>query len=214
MTESMKGTNMIRCIVADDQEALRAGLVGVLQAEDGIEVIGQATNGDATLALIERRRPDVAVMDLTMPGRDTLDVVRHLAERQPHVAVLVYTGDRSADTVRAAFEAGARGFALKCGPLSDVIRAVEAVADGKTYVDPTMATALMERQADGRYRLSPREKEVLQLLGNGLTTRTAAEELFLSPATVRSYIETAMQKLEVRSRTHAVAAALRGGLIA
>lgn len=205
---------MIRCVISDDHEALRAGLAGVLAEEDDIEIVGQAADGDATLGLIQRRRPEVAVIDLTLPGREGLEVVRELSETQSDVAVLVYTADSRPETVRAGLEAGARGFALKCGPLRDVIRAVRAVADGQTYVDPTLVTALMERQgAEARSRLSQREGQVLQLLGDGYTTRTIAEELFLSPATVRSYVETAMQKMETRSRTHAVAAALRDGLI-
>lgn len=206
---------MIRCLVADDHEALRAGLVGTLRDHEGIEVVGQADNGDAALALIERRRPDVAVIDLDMPGRDSLEIVRELRAAASDVAVLLYTADSRPGTVRAGLEAGAQGFALKAGPLRDVVRAVEAVASGQTYVDPTMVTALMESQTEAaRSRLSPRETEVLQLLGNGLRTQAVAEQLFLSPATVRSYIETAMQKLETRSRTHAVAAAMRDGLIA
>lgn len=205
---------MIRCVISDDHEALRVGLAGVLAAEEGIEIVGQAADGDATLALIERRRPDVAVIDLGMPGRDALEIVRELTERQSDVSVLVYTADSRPETVWAGLEAGARGFALKCGPLRDVVRAVQTVADGQTYVDPTLVTALMERQGDeGRSRLSQREAQVLQLLGDGYTTRTIAEELFLSPATVRSYVETAMQKMDTRSRTHAVAVAIRDGLI-
>jgi DNA-binding NarL/FixJ family response regulator len=210
----MQGAGVIRCVVADDHEALRAGLVKCLNAQEGIEVVGEAADGDEALGLIERRRPDIAVLDLNMPGLDGLEACRRLSESGAGVAVLLYTGSGDAATLRAGLDAGARGYLLKAGPLSDLVRAVRIMARGETYVEATLVTALLEHDSHaGRSPLSQRETEVLQHLADGLTTDAVARELFLSAATVRSYAETAMQKLDSRNRTHAVAAAIRDGLI-
>ena len=203
----------IRCVVVDDHEALRAGLAACLDDAEGIEVIGQAASGDDAVNLIGRRRPDVAILDPGLPDVDGIEVCARLRARGLGVRVLVYTASRDVATLSAALEAGAAGYLLKSGPVADVVRAVRLLARGETYIESTLVTALLAA-ADTPSALSPRETEVLQLLADGLTTEKVAESLFLSPATVRSYTETAMHKLESRNRTHAVAAAIRGGLIA
>jgi DNA-binding NarL/FixJ family response regulator len=204
----------VRCLVADDHPAIRAALVAVLGAEEDIEVVGTAEDGDQAIALTERRRPDVVVIDLRMPGKDGVEYCREVAGPDSP-AVVLYTGFQDADLLDAALNAGARGFVLKRGPMSDVVRAVRAVASGHPYVDPELTAALLERRSEIEgAALSARETEVLQLLANGLTTKAAAAELFLSPTTVRSYAESGMEKLEAGNRTHAVAEALRRHLIA
>ena len=208
------GQGKFRVIVGDDHEALRAGLVGTLGDAEDMEVVGQAGSGEQTLALIERRRPHVALVDLHMEGMSGIDVCRAATEKELEVAICLYTADRNPATALAAMEAGARGYLLKAGPLSDVPRAVRAVARQETFIDPTLAMDLMaERQRTPENILSARETEVLQLLAQGVTTAEAAKALYLSPATVRSYIESAMQKLSSRNRTQAVADALREGFI-
>ena len=203
----------IRCVVADGHEALRAGLASCLEEADGIEVIGQAAGGDDAVNLIGRRRPDVAIVDVGLPGMDGLEVCARLRARDLEVRVLMYAASRDVGTLSAALEAGVSGYLLKSGPMTDVVRAVRLLAQGETYIESTLVTGLLAG-ADTPSALSPRETEVLQLLADGLTTEKVAEALFLSPATVRSYTETAMGKLESRNRTHAVAAAIREGLIA
>jgi len=206
---------LVRCVVVDDHEALRAGLAAVLDEADGVEVVGRADNGETGLALIERRKPDVAIVDVSMPGLDGLEVCHRLREAGSDVAVLMYASSRDVKMLRAALDAGASGYLLKSGPLSEVVRAVRLLREGRTYVESTLVTELLAAGAEpAQPVLSKRETEVLQLLADGLTTDSVARSLFLSPATVRSYAETAMQKLETRNRTHAVAAAIREGLIA
>jgi DNA-binding NarL/FixJ family response regulator len=206
----MSDTNQIQCVVGDDHEALRRGLVAVLEAEDDIKVIGQAGDGRGILELTERRRP---VVDIAMPGLDGIEVCRDLAAQESPTAVVLYTGSGGPDILQSALDAGACGFVLKSGPPQDVVRAVRAASAGLTYIDATLGASLITRRRDVAATLSRRESEVLQLLADGHTTQSAATTLFLSPATVRSYVENATHKLDARNRVHAVATALRTGLV-
>jgi DNA-binding NarL/FixJ family response regulator len=210
----MTAENPIRCLVVDDHPLLRDGLVTMLDAEDDIEVVGQAADGDEALALAERRSPDVAIIDVRMPGKTGVDVCRELGERRNATPVVLYTAFDDVDLLDAGLEAGARGFVLKTGPPPDILQALRTVARGQPYIDAALTGALLQRRGDkDRNPLSQREREVLQLLADGMTTDRAAEQLFLSPTTVRSYAESGMHKLAARSRTHAVAEALRLRLI-
>jgi DNA-binding NarL/FixJ family response regulator len=209
----MSDINEIQCVVGDDHEALRRGLVAVLEAEDDIKVIGQARDGRGILELAERRHPDVTIVDIAMPGLDGIEVCRDLAAQDSPTAVVLYTGSGEPEILQSALDAGACGFVLKSGPPQDVVRAVRAASAGLTYIDATLGAALITRRRDAAAILSQREAEVLQLLADGHTTESAATTLFLSPATVRSYVENGMHKLEARNRVHAVATALRMGLV-
>lgn len=210
----MQITDKIRCVVCDDHEALRLGVVRALDAVDDLEVVGQADNGLSAIQMIDKRRPHVAVVDLQMPDVDGLAVATAVAEADSSTAVLVYTASLDAAGVQSALAAGAAGYVLKTGPVQELARAIRLVARGGRYVDPTLLAAMFDAQTDPNGSLlTERESEVLQLLADGLTTRAAAERLFLAPTTVRSYIENAMQKLGTNSRTGAVASALRDGLI-
>lgn len=210
----MQTVEMVRCLVADDHAAMRDGLSSILAAQEDIEVVGQARDGAEALRLTERRNPDVAVLDVRMPGTDGLEYCRALRESGSRTAVVLYTANADRDLLEDGLDAGAGGFVLKTAPAEDIVRAVRTVAAGQPFVDVSLTQALLERrQGEERSLLSDREREVLQLLANGRTTDKAAQELFLSPATVRSYVENGMQKLGALNRTHAVAEALRQGII-
>lgn len=206
-------TEQIQCVVGDDHEALRRGVVALLEAEGDLRVIGQARDGQEALDLSERRRPDVTILDVGLPDRDGIDICREMTERELPTAVVLYTGSPDPSHLHAALDAGARGFVLKSGPPQDLCRAVRAVHAGDAYIDATLGARLIERQMGKTTVLSERETEVVQLLANGLTTDAVGSALFLSPATVRSYAENAMRKLEAHNRVHAVATALRLGLV-
>ena len=210
----MPSERQIRCVIGDDHETLRRGLVALFEAEDDLTVVGQAGDGNEALALTDRRRPDVTVIDVRMPGMDGIEFCRDVALRHLPTSVVLYTAFEDLDALEAAMEAGARAYVLKSGPPRDLLRAVRMVDAGQPYIDATLAAGLLERRAAAATSLlSPREVEVLQHLANGLTTEAAGQQLFLSPATVRSYTENAMHKLEARNRVHAVVTALRLGLI-
>jgi DNA-binding NarL/FixJ family response regulator len=204
-------SEQITCVVGDDHEALRSGLVALLDAEDDLRVVGQARNGRELLDLAERRRPDVTIADIGMPTIDGIAFCREVTSRPHPPAVVLYTGTAEPSVLQSALDAGARGFVVKSGPPQDLIRAIRTVHAGLPYVDGRLGAALLDRRVAGL--LSERESEVLQHLANGLTTDAVGKELFLSPATVRSYTENAMRKLAAHNRVHAVATALRLGLI-
>ena len=200
----MLDSNHISCLVGDDHEALRRELVAVLEAEDDLRVIGQAAEGPALVALAERRRPDVTIVDVDMRTIDGIECCRRITARPHPPAVVLHTSIAEPDVLDAALDAGARGFVAKSGPSQDLVRAVRAVHAGLPFIDARPQTATP---------LSRREAQVLQHLADGLTTEGVGRQLFLSPATVRSYTENAMHKLDATNRVHAVAIALRLGLI-
>jgi DNA-binding NarL/FixJ family response regulator len=201
----------ITCVIGDDHEALRSGLAALLDAEDDLRVVGQARDGRELLELAERRRPDVMVADIGMPTVDGIAFCREITARPDPPAVVLYTGTAETDVLQSALDAGARGFVVKSGPPQDLVRAIRTVHAGLPYVDGMLGAALFNRRAESL--LSGRETEVLQHLANGLTTEGVGKELYLSPATVRSYAEHAMHKLGASNRVHAVTTALRMGLI-
>ncbi len=204
----------ITCVVGDDHETLRRGLVALIDAEDDLTVIGQAGDGGEALALTRRRRPDVTVVDVRMPVMDGIALCREITAEELPTRVVLYTAFDDLAALEQALEAGAAGYVLKSGPPQELLRAVRVVNGGRPYVDATLAPDLLERKATAaRSLLTPREIEVLQHLADGLTNEATAAALFLSPTTVRSYAENAMAKLEANNRLHAVVKALRLGLI-
>jgi DNA-binding NarL/FixJ family response regulator len=199
----------ISCVIADDHALLRTGLVTLLEAETDICVNGIAADWAQLLGLLSPDTPDVAIIDLGLPGFNDLSTLREIA-----APVIIYTGSDDLEALDLALEAGARGYVLKSGPPNELVRAIRMVNAGLPYVDPALATGLLEHRLEGRGTLlSAREAEVLQLLADGLTTEGVGKQLYLSPTTVRSYAENAMRKLEARNRVHAVAQAMRLGLL-
>jgi DNA-binding NarL/FixJ family response regulator len=154
------------------------------------------------------------VLDIRMPGRTGVEIARHLRSTGAKTGVILYTGDADRALLLEALDAGARGFLLKEAPLDDLIRAVRIVAEGGTYVDPALAGSLTGPDAAARLRvLTPREREILQLLADGMRNEQVARVLSISPLTVRTHINNAMRRLESDTRTQAVAQALRQSLI-
>jgi DNA-binding NarL/FixJ family response regulator len=204
----------ITCLVADDHPAMVEAICDTLADED-LEIVGRAVDGEEALAKIQTRKPDVAVVDLRMPRVGGIETARQVARTTPETAVILYTayGDRALLT--EAIDAGARGFVLKEAPLADLVRAVRIVAEGGTYVDPVLAGALATADATAKLPdLTQRERDVLRLLADGLSNEEIGKELFISPETVRTHVRKAMDKLDADTRTQAVATALRQSLIA
>jgi DNA-binding NarL/FixJ family response regulator len=183
-------------------------------AENGIEVTGRARDGDEALTKIEARKPDVAVVDLRMPRLSGVEIARRAARSSPETGVILYTAYGERALLTEALDAGARGFVLKEAPLDDLVRAVETVAAGGTYVDPVLAGILASTSAGEVPSLTQRERDVLRLLADGLSNEAIGKRLFISPETVRTHIRKAMDKLDADTRTQAVAKALRQSLIA
>lgn len=199
----------LRCLIADDHPAVVGFLREYLESE-GIEVTGTATDGDEALEKIEHQHPTVAVIDLRMPGLDGVELARRLARVAAETAVVVYTGYGDRALLADALDAGVRGFVQKDSPPADLKRAVETVAAGGTYVDPVLAGAVAAHPLP---MLTQREREVLRLLADGCSNEEIGRRLFISPSTVRVHVGKAMRRLEAKTRTQAVATALREQLI-
>ena len=203
----------ITAIVADDHPALLAAVCEVL-AENGMDVVGRAANGHEALTKIETRKPTVALMDIRMPGLGGIAVAEQLRRSTPDTHVVLYTGYGDQSLLADALYAGVRGFVLKDAPLPDLVRAVQSVSQGGTYVDPVLAGALTQAKLKQELPdLTQREREVLRLLADGNSNEEIGKQLFISPETVRTHIRKAMDKLDADTRTQAVATALRQSLI-
>lgn len=202
------------CLIADDHPAVVEAVADVLE-ENGIEVSGRARDGHEALEKIESAQPDVALLDLRMPGLSGIEVARGIAKTAPNTSVILYTAFGERALLTEAMDAGARGFVLKEAPLTEVVRAVELVAAGRTYVDPILAGVLSSSAATQKVsELTQRERDVLRLLADGLSNEEIGKELFISPETVRTHVRKAMARLDADTRTQAVATALRHSLIA
>jgi len=204
----------VRAFVADDHPAIVDSVGRFLADEADITVVGSAGDGEDALVRIQELDPDVAVLDVRMPRLDGVEVARRLVDAGSRTGVILYTAHAERALVIEAIDAGAQGFVLKESPLPDLVRAVRLVGEGRTYVDPVLASVLAGPDATARIPgLTKREREVLRLLADGMRNEAVAQQLGISPLTVRTHIEKAMEKLEADTRTHAVANALRMSLI-
>jgi DNA-binding NarL/FixJ family response regulator len=203
----------LRLVLIEDHEALREGLE-LLLGREGCEVVGTAGTAGDGRALIERLDPDVALVDIRLGEESGIALTRELIDTDPERRVVLYTGSSDVELLIEGLDSGARGYALKEGTPSELTGALSTVADGGTYVDPRLRPALLSRRATQRMpSLSKREREIMDLLAQGLTGEEVAERLFLSSETVKTHIRNAMGKLEAHTRVHAVAIALREGFI-
>jgi NarL family two-component system response regulator LiaR len=205
----------IRVLVVDDHAVVREGLRAFLELQDGIEVAGEAADGAEAVDAAERIRPDVVLMDLVMPKLDGLGAMRALRERLPATRVVVLTSFLDDDKLMPALRAGAAGYLLKNAAPQEVARAVRAAHAGETLLDPVVAARLVEALAGGEEpldRLTPREREVLALIGRGFPNKLIARELGLSEKTVKTHVGHVLAKLGVTDRTQAAVAAVRAGL--
>jgi DNA-binding NarL/FixJ family response regulator len=202
-------------LIADDHPVVRDGLRGMLAGEAGFEVVGEATSGAEAVALTERERPDVVLMDLQMPGVDGATATAEIAARFPGTRVLVLTTyDTDADILRAV-EAGATGYLLKDAPKERLFPAIRSAARGETVLAPAVATRLVNRmRVPAEEALTSREIEVLELVAKGSSNADVAARLFISEATVKTHLLHIFGKLGVDDRTAAVVSAMERGIIA
>ncbi len=209
---------MIRVLIVDDHAVVRSGLRRVLEAEEDIEVVGEA--GDMRTAVFEAReqKPDVVLMDVVMPGGTGIEATPAVLKEVPEARVLILSMQDDPLYVRQAFEAGASGYVLKEAADTEVVGAVREIADGGRYVHPTLGASLVAAEAEERARadadpLSEREHEVLRLLALGHTNQEIAGVLFLSVRTVETHRAHIMQKLRLTTRAELVRYAIDSGLL-
>lgn len=218
--------NSIRILIADDHPVFRFGLRALLNAMPDTEVVGDATTGEAAIALAAEAKPDVVLMDINMPGIGGIEAVRRIRAAQPDVRVLMVTMLED-DSVFAALRAGARGYVIKGAEPAEVLRAIRAVAEGDAIFSPSIAERMLhffaaqpaaprntaQASHDPAFaELTEREREVLGLIARGLTNSAIAERLVLSPKTVRNYITEIFSKLQVADRAQAIIRARDAGL--
>jgi len=202
----------ITCLIADDHEVVREGLRLSLSRSPQIRVVGEASDGASAVAIAERRRPNVVIMDVRMPGMDGLEATKILTDKVPESAVLIFTAYSERSLLSRGLESGAKGYILKEAPHQTLLRAIEKVAGGEGYVDPALMPAFLTGK-DKDEMLTGREREILQLLADGMSNQDVAAKLFISQETVKSHVRHILAKLEADTRTQAVAIALREAII-
>ena len=204
----------IRVLIADDHPVVRAGLQGMLLGQPDIQVVGEAATGTEAIALAQRLRPNVVLMDLRMPEMDGVSATVRIREQQPETHVLVLTTyDGDADILRAV-EAGATGYLLKDAPRDDLFKAVRAAAAGDSFLATTVANRVMERvRVPAECPLSDREVEVLTLVARGASNKEIGKQLWISDATVKTHLTHIFGKLGVSDRTSAATVAFQRGIL-
>jgi DNA-binding NarL/FixJ family response regulator len=214
VTSADRQLGPVTVLIADDHPVVREGLRGMLAAESGITVVGEAGSGDEAVAMARRYRPDVVLMDLRMPGGDGVLATAGILATAPSTRVVVLTTyETDADIVRAV-EAGATGYLLKDTPRPDLVSAIRAAARGETVLGPTVAGRLVSRlRRPAAEPLSARETEVLRLVARGQTNAEIGRALFISEATVKTHLLRAFGKLGVSDRTAAVTRAIELGML-
>jgi len=199
---------MIRVLIAEDMHMIRTALVALLSLEDDLDVVAELSRGDEVLDTALATRPDVAVLDIDMPGMDGLAVAAQLHERLPECHALILTGLSQPGHLLRALQAHAHGFIVKDRPAAKLLDGIRRVARGERVIDPELITAALET---GASPLTPRETDVLRTAESGVSTEEIAATLFLSPATVRNYLSNAITKTGARSRIDAIRIARDAG---
>jgi DNA-binding NarL/FixJ family response regulator len=212
---------MINVIICDDQEIVVQGLCTILTSDAEIDVIGTAHNGYEVVELVEKRAPDLVLMDLKMPGMNGIHATQKIHQSFPDVHILVLTTYDDDEWLFDAIRAGASGYLLKDTPANELINAIKGTVAGDSFVDPAVAGKLLKNITSQRtpvsktshIQLSDRENDILQLMARGLTNADIARELYLTEGTVRNYTSNIFTKLGVNDRTQAVITAWRYGLV-
>jgi len=214
--------NKIRIIIADDHAIVREGTRIMLEREDDMEVIGEARDGEEAIKLIEKLKPDVAIIDISMPKLSGIDVTKQIKAKLPSTAILILTAYQNDEYVFALLEAGAAGYLLKDVPSSEIVEAVRSVYSGESVLHPSIARKVIQRaiassaksiEEKPEFELSEREKEVLMLAAQGLRNKDIADHLCISIRTVQGHINSILHKLNVGSRTEAIFQSVKKGLI-
>ncbi|MFI1796145.1 response regulator [Streptomyces sp. NPDC020379] len=199
---------MIKVLLAEDQGMMRGALALLLGLEEDIEIVAQVGNGDEILPKARETRPDIALLDIELPGRSGLDAAADLRSALPECRVLILTTFGRPGYLRRAMEAGASGFLVKDGPVEDLAAAIRKVLAGERVIDPGLAAAALSA---GPNPLTQRERDVLAAAVDGATVADIAAKVHLSPATVRNYLSAAIGKTATRNRMEAVRAARQNG---
>ena len=217
------GNTRLRLLVVDDHTLLRQALRSLLDSQEGLEVVGEATNGREAVEAVERLRPDVVLMDMVMPGLNGIDATRQIVKRQPNCRVLILTAYLEDERLLQALRAGASGYVVKNSEIDELVLAVQSVHRGNTYfsaavseeiaVNEVLLQAKQPETRSGYDLLTSREREVLQLIAEGRSNQRIADELVISVKTVEAHKAHIMSKLHAQNRTDLIRYALKRGLV-
>jgi DNA-binding NarL/FixJ family response regulator len=220
--EGTKGLDELRVLVVDDHDLFRTGLRNLLE-EQGVNVVGEAENGETAIRLASDLAPDVVIMDLNMPGAGGVETTRRLSSLAPLSRVVVLTISADDGDVMNAVMAGACGYLLKNSSIQELIAGIRAASAGESLISPQIAAKVLQRlraqskDADAaetiRAELSDRELQVLKLIANGKDNAQIARELFISPKTVKNHISNILMKLQIENRIQAAVYAVRSGIV-
>jgi len=213
----MGKTDSVRVVLVDDHDLLRRGMKTMLESEDDIEVVGQASDGTQAMKIVEDTLPDVVLIDVIMPNKDGIETTRDIKDAFPRVQVIVLSGHDEQQFLFDAVKAGASGYLLKTSELEDVVRSVRAAAQGELRLDPGMADQVLSEFRTYQSNevpevfqpLTPREKEILRHMSDGLPNKTIASRLSISERTVTTHVANIYSKLHVNNRVSAVQEAMR-----
>jgi DNA-binding NarL/FixJ family response regulator len=211
-----------RVLLVDDHEIYRAGLRGLLE-EAGIDIVGEAANGEDALTLVEEKHPSVVIMDLNMPGIGGIEAARQIATVAPLTRVIMLTVSSAAPDITDAVIAGACGYLLKSATTTEIVNGIAAASRGEALLSPSVAAKLLDRVREAPVRaevpdaaqasLTDREIEVLKLLSSGMDNAEIGRTLFISPSTVKNHISSILLKLQIENRIQAAVYAVRSGLV-
>ncbi len=207
-------TELIEILVVDDHPLFRQGVVHSLELDPDFKVVGETASGEEALALAQSLLPQVVLLDISMPGWNGIVTAERIAMACPATAIVMLTGSEDKDKLLAALKAGARGYVLKGVSARELARVVRAAVAGEVYVSPSIAAEMLVSLTQGRapdplQELTEREREILALIGTGLTNREIGDRVFLSEKTIKHYVTNILQKLQVRSRVEAALLASR-----
>jgi two-component system, NarL family, nitrate/nitrite response regulator NarL len=210
-------SDSIRIIVADDHPLFRDGVINSLRSAPDLQVIGEADNAEDAVRLVREELPDIALLDVTMPGGGGIEAARRIASSCPATRIVMLTVSEDEDDLLAAMKAGASGYVLKGVSARELASVVRSVSSGEVYVAPSLAFGLLRemsrpRESDPLSELSSRERQVLELVGSGLSNQEIGLRLGLAEKTIKHYMTNILTKLQVRSRVEAALLAARAGL--
>jgi DNA-binding NarL/FixJ family response regulator len=204
----MSITNGKRVVLCDDHEIVRDAIKSRMANSGVVEIVGEACDGREVVDVVKELDPDVVIIDVEMPKRDGIEATKEVLKARPRTKVIIFTAHAQPDLLALALRAGASGYVLKSARAEDIAKAVQAVTGGGTFVGGDFAGG-KPSEVEKLLDLSPRERQILELLAEGMRVKEIAERLSLSPATVHTHVRNAIAKMEVDTRTEAVALAVR-----
>ncbi|MFB3737463.1 MAG: response regulator [Candidatus Velamenicoccus archaeovorus] len=208
----------IRVLIVDDHPVTREGLHSALELAEGVEVVGEAASGEEAVEQVGKLTPDIVFMDVRMPGMNGIEAAREIRQASTSTRVILFTVDESRTSISEAIQAGVSGYLLKDASADELVNAARLALEGKAVIHPQLTRAFIEEVQLAEKRpdvapLSKREKEILQKVAYGATTKEVAHDLGISPHTVKTHLERIFEKLGANDRAQAVAIAIRTGLV-